>query len=140
MPFDDDPHAPPPSSDEPTLRLWNLTRFGAHDPGTPRELAQAIADGADLNARNRFGITPLILAIKFDAPGNPATRALLAAGAPIGAKSAQGSALAFASRLLDNGQALRLLTEEQARRLALKERDALERAAEPAPPRPAPRV
>lgn len=136
----DDPYDPPPGLESPSLAAWNLARFGAHDRSSHALLRQVAAEGADLSVCNRFGINPLILAIKFDAPGQPMTRLLLELGAPLGAQQGFGSAIAFASRLLDSGAASRLLSDEAARRAASDERNALNEGLPPAPHKSAPRV
>lgn len=79
-----DHYQQPSSLHEPTLRLWRLLRDEFQRPGGPARAAQAIEEGADLGARNRFGVTLLSMALAFDGPSLPRSRLLILAGAPVG--------------------------------------------------------
>lgn len=107
-----DVFAPRPHWDAPTLALWSAIR----DRSGAESIQAALAQGPDLTVANRYGISPLVLAIHHDFINHSAALALLAAGAPLMEAKGQSLALEAAKKLLDGGDTLRFLTrwrEEQ---------------------------
>ncbi len=96
-----DPNGADPS-DEPML--FEAAR------SLPPAIPLLLARGADINRTNRFGATPLICAAYF---GNAeSVRILLAAGARISAKTAQGfTALQVVEKLQDRKAIVKLLSD-----------------------------
>lgn len=103
---------------EPTLRLWGVMRDHFHDPESQARALQAIDEGADVNARNRFGVSLLSMALNFDGPSLAHSRILLLAGARMGSA---------ARKKIRKSQAGDLLLAHQ----ALIERQALESGVSP---------
>ncbi|HEX7040130.1 MAG TPA: ankyrin repeat domain-containing protein [Trueperaceae bacterium] len=85
------------------LYAFGLPPFGPREPapppvpeifpvvetGDPAQVAEAIAGGADVHARNEAGLTPLMVAIASNAPTQVAEE-LLAAGADVNQQAANG--------------------------------------------------
>lgn len=82
--------------------------FALAREGSPEQLIRAVVSGAEVNARDPYGQTPLMYAASANAP--EALRELLSGGAQVNAQSEAGwSALMYAAR--DNPEAIGALLE-----------------------------
>jgi hypothetical protein len=77
----------PPTAKTPDESLWEAAMFGEIEPAK-----QAIADGADVNAKNENGWTPLHFAVvaALDSGDNKVIELLIANGADVNAKDDRG--------------------------------------------------
>lgn len=117
--------SPDPGASEATARLWALLQR----PDELTRVSEAILAGADVASSNKYGCSPLNLAI--NAPGDQAFAcidALLAAGAPLFEKPGVSSAIQAASRFLDRGEMRDFLLSRAGRERAAQERADLSQA------------
>jgi ankyrin repeat protein len=84
LPFQQQTQPEPPTAKTP---LWEAAMFGEIEPAK-----QAIADGADVNAKGERGLTPLHFAVvaALDSGDNKVIELLIANGADVNAKDDSG--------------------------------------------------
>ena len=76
----------------------------------PEEVRQLIQGGADVNAKNEDGLTPLMLAAQYNS--NPkALRALIGAGADVNAKNKDGVTPLMFAAIMNTPEVLKVLLE-----------------------------
>lgn len=100
-----------------TALMWRVLLTERGDTQALDALRQAVEQGADLNAKNARGLTPLILALHSE----KALDLLLSAGAPLRDANGRSEALEMARRFLDSGATAAFLIQWEARFLAARE-------------------